>query len=297
MEWVRTNAGTTKFEDEGVLGLFCVLNVTGEVKNEPKIPYININRFIQLWKSIESYNDLAFSIIKPELSTAGYLNVIINNTKTLSTSLYDEKLFGEQWDTAFKNLGALDKANGLNGMSTKYAAEFKIILPLDIYIKKIRDDKKSAEIDELRKTIHGTNQKLSRFIDKNQTLSTDIKQIKDNFNIKVRSFIEARKEIPCIAAISSNPDYTNVLGLFENSSLDKIFKELEYTIDGNPKKLSDVIAPFIKLILTHNASSDIGTLAFLDDFAKSNTVDSVCVNEEIKPEEFIGIQLGVTEDL
>jgi hypothetical protein len=88
-----------------------------------------------------------------------------------------------------------------------------------------------------------------------------------------------------------------VLGLFENSSLDKIFKELEYTIDGNPKKLSDVIAPFIKLILTHNASSDIGTLAFLDDFAKSNTVDSVCVNEEIKPEEFIGIQLGVTEDL
>ena len=289
MEWVRTNAGTTTFEDEGVLGLFCVLNVTGEVKNEPKIPYININRFIQLWKSIESYNDLALSIIKPELSTASYLNVIISNTKTASSALYTDGKLKEQWTTAQKNLTALDK---VNSTTTEYAAEFERILPLAKYTAKTKDDAISSALDELRKKIHGTNQKLSRVIDKNKTITKDVKDIKDIFNTKIKGFIEDRKDIQCIGAILSNKDYTNVINLFKDPNIDKIFKELEYTIDGTPKKLSDVISPFIKLLATHNASSDIGTLTFLDDFAKSNTVDSVCVNAEIKADEFIGIQLG-----
>ena len=44
------------------------------------------------------------------------------------------------------------------------------------------------------------------------------------------------------------------------------------------KPMRKTIRTFIELISNHNATSDIGTLAFLDNFAKSGTTTTVCVN-------------------
>ena len=62
--------------------------------------------------------------------------------------------------------------------------------------------------------------------------------------------------------------------------MSKPLETMSYTRSVNDMvDISVIINPFILVINNHNASSDIGTVAFLDNFAKSNTVDSVCIHD------------------
>ena len=104
-----------------------------------------------------------------------------------------------------------------------------------------------------------------------------INSILEEYKI-LKEFIVIHRECDAIKNILKSEWYTNIDIHWKNID----WKNKEYTTSDpgatheTYQSITDDMNSFIDKINEYNASSDIGTIAFLDNFAKSNTTKYIC---------------------
>jgi hypothetical protein len=284
IDWMRIQYERNKqnaeasFEKDCILGVLCVLNVTGNVSNEPpSVPYVNINQFSKLWEEIEAYGFLDIKNmkvittenLKPKSRT---FEALIQNI-TSSILPTDKTGWSKRYNDLVDELGFID-----NVVSTEFVRRFKSLLTLDQYLtidnnkvkidsaESLRSDwlaKLNLEVKEqkskISKLVKTNGEILKKLTELRGLLTTDITPLLEDFssNASIKSIIDSSEYKALNAMFGSNVDLT----------------DLNY----NDEPMKNIIVPFMEYINKHNASSDIGTIEFLDNFAKSNTVRRVCM--------------------
>ena len=288
------NADST-FEVTGIISVFCVLNIKQDYKLEPpNVPYIDINKFSQTWERILNLSFLtskAVPINLDNLTLPKYWNNTINNYRHTTLPLgKDSVKKAEQFYNKCKDaLDNIDKAT----TTTKFVDEFNAILKPDFYknsrpgISQISANEKmrgeTADITTaLDPIFKKANESVTLIAEKiheaNKTTHKElINSILEEYKI-LKEFIVIHRECDAIKNILKSEWYTNIDIHWEQIN----WKKKEYTTSDpgttpeTYQSITDDMNSFIDKINEYNASSDIGTIAFLDNFAKSNTTKYIC---------------------
>ena len=286
MVQIKKDVGGEKFEEKLILSIFNVFNITNNPTNDPpRVPYIDINRFMQLWENIESYHVLNIDTLQPYTDKTGsratYIDKIITILHSASSVGINPRSIKENtflYNTAIENLQKLDNASS----KTDLLERFQDILPLsalteDAGYQKAKTDTTKEKLTKLKKDIKTKYETISKITIKNGDILKKLDTLKAQFD-DFKAFIESHKGQQSIQTISVHSITKETTDLFAQPA-DALAK-LTYMDDDNEghKPMRKTIRTFIELISNHNATSDIGTLAFLDNFAKSGTTTTVCVN-------------------
>ena len=280
MDWMKNqyitqNQDTTPvFEADCILGVFCVLNITGNLSNDPpSVPYVNINKFSQLWEEIEAYGFLDIKRMKivdlKKLKLRSQtLGALITNLNGESHSgEKDQKTWMQRYADVTGELGYMDDV-----AKTKFKIKFNELLTVDQYLNRTKN--KATELLGLETEVKAQKSKLSKLVETNGKIPEKLKNIKTLLTSDITAFLKSFESNPSIKSIIYSSEYTAVMQMFENV---EDLTDLYY----GEVLMTSIVVPFMNYINKHNASSDIGTIEFLDNFAKSNTVNRVCTIDAV----------------
>jgi hypothetical protein len=284
IEWMRiqyeknNQNADTSFEKDCILGVFCVLNVTGNVSNEPpSVPYVNINQFSKLWEEIEAYGFLDIKNMKVITTenlkprSIKFESLIQNIKSAIPSSKIDD--WTTRYNDVVNELGFID-----NVVSTEFVRRFKSLLTLDQYLtrdnNKVKiDSEESLRSDWLAKLnleVKVQKSKISNLVKTNGEILKKLTELRGLLTTDITPLLTDFSSNTSIKSIIDSSEYKALLAMF-GSNVD--LTDLNY----NEEPMKKIIVPFMEYINKHNASSDIGTIEFLDNFAKSNTVRRVCM--------------------
>jgi hypothetical protein len=282
MNWVIKQYAdfNAPFMNDCIISVFCVFNITPGVNEPPLIPYVDINEFENTWKKLESY---AVSTL-PEKISVQIEQVMPTKSTILSRSIeYIQKNRTDDYKAHYKsvvrNLENLDAI--IDG--SQFAESFKGIITNEAeYTNGNNKEIKVTAINELQNQIDtAINEyqiKKRNTEEKVKTNITDytgeIEYLKELYKI-IKEFVETRSKNIALNTIVGSNEWKNFYTTME--ALDKSLW-VNVTESDKTEYIGNVIEPFIALVKRYNASSDIGTISYLDNFAKSNTVDTICLS-------------------
>lgn len=114
-----------------------------------------------------------------------------------------------------------------------------------------------------------------------QSQTANIAQLKTEFNT-IATFIDTQKERPERVALKNIIDLPEFGELLAAMSNDITFGEM-VSVDTNVNVIWNIPAvaeAFLEVMHKYNASTDIGTVKYLDNFAKSDTTDFMCIQTD-----------------
>ena len=286
IEWMRIqyesqNAGKS-FENDCILGVFCVLNITGNISNDPpSVPYVNINQFSKLWEEIEAYGFLDIKNmkvvttknLKPRSNIT--FETLIGNIKS-SEQTTDIAVWTKRYNDVIDELRFID-----NVVYTEFGRRFETLLTVDQYIARdnntvLINGKESIRSDWLAKLnleVKEQKSKIYKLITTNGEIPKKLTELRGLLTTDITPLLTSFGSNPSIKSIMDSGEYKAILKMFgSNADLNDLYY--------NDEPMTNVIVPFMEYINKHNASSDIGTIEFLDNFAKSNTVSRVCMMDK-----------------
>jgi hypothetical protein len=301
MEWVMGENKTTTFEDDCILSVFCVFNVT-ENRNDPAImPYIDINEFRQTLDKInnvtvlDSVNGKVVEIVeKYRLKPWG--NAQISN---IFDSTYKVKDLNSAYESKLNEIKEQDR---LLNNSKNYATNFETIMkpfinagdskrnPTNLreanYVAKKKEYDEWFEIKETAKdAVNGLKGQINKDVtkklgelvklpkDATKEYTDLITELKAKFET-IKKFIGEQAVLVnriALIAIKDSLEYTKLIPIIENAK-----GSTAVVVSGAVTTIGQPSQEFINLIDKYNASTDIGTIAYLDNFKNSNTIEIVC---------------------
>ena len=311
------------FESNGIISVFCLLNVTFDSKLEPpNVPYIDINRFSQTWDRINNLGFIyPYNAERIDIKSIKRLKSAIRNWNSEITKYRTNYMKSEASAFHRKLFVTLEAIDDLT-KDRKYnlARNLKSTMPSDFLTKdfSVQAVVPAKNTDSnVRKSERATKPPANRVVDERaiETLEMirNLKPILNNAQLVLKEmhakiidtnrgsreklettikeeyeamtqFIESHKSLDAIINLQRSKWYTDIVN--DNwSNIDWERVEYKTTEEGDQgetyRPLTADMNLFIDKINEYNASSDIGTIAFLDNFAKSNTTNYICNTRDI----------------
>ena len=166
-------------------------------------------------------------------------------------------------------------------MYTEFGRRFETLLTVDQYIARdnntvLINGKESIRSDWLAKLnleVKEQKSKIYKLITTNGEIPKKLTELRGLLTTDITPLLTSFGSNPSIKSIMDSGEYKAILKMFgSNADLNDLYY--------NDEPMTNVIVPFMEYINKHNASSDIGTIEFLDNFAKSNTVSRVCMMDK-----------------
>jgi hypothetical protein len=301
------------FESNGIISVFCLLNVTFDSKLEPpNVPYIDINRFSQTWDKI---NNLGFiSPHNAERITIESIKRLKSGIRRWRSEITDYRTTVSTGANAFyiKISGILKEIDRLT-KDRKYRLETKFTTAMKYDFltnkhkvtnetktknnrstnppKNVQEDFHNRETKNMLDTLTPIFIKVNEAIEEMRTsIITNNKKSYAELGIAIKAeyeamtqFIESHKSLDAIINLQRSKWYIDLVTDWEKIDWERV--EYRTTEEGDQdetyRPLTADMNLFIDKINEYNASSDIGTIAFLDNFAKSNTTNYICNTRDI----------------
>ena len=214
--------------------------------------------------------------LKPKSRT--FETLIQNITSAIQPT--DIAVWTKRYEDVVNELGFID-----NVVSTEFVRRFKSLLTVDQYIAIDNNKVKIDSVESLRSDwlaklnleVKEQKSKISKLVKTNGEIIKKLTELRGLLTTDITPLLNDFSSNTSIKSIKDSSEYNALIEMF-GSNVD--LTDLNY----NEEPMKNIIVPFMEYINKHNASSDIGTIEFLDNFAKSNTVRRVCVLDKTTKE-------------
>jgi hypothetical protein len=303
MKWVIGKYGP-EFEDTCVLSVFCVFNVTPGVNDPPIMPYIYTDKFEQILHKLQNTKTIEVNADDGSVKLIEQDNYALPKVKALDTLIKNIK---QPWQT--EKVFPFDTSSE----RTNYIKCRKRINEVDEYLD--QDDKFIVEFDKIFtgfEKVVALKDRIPEQIEKIDTISKQLKELQDKMNkavaVKAKLLlkrvhldekakteqgtdiqllqVEFNKIVEAIVLQSKLPErvaLNNILNCDEflelTNAMTSVESNIAVAIDVNVDIVWDVQTKaemFLEVIQKYNASTDLGTMQYLDNFAKSDGTDFMC---------------------
>jgi hypothetical protein len=305
MEWVIGKYDETKkevstnFQDSCVLSVFCVFNVTLGVNDPPVMPYINTDKFEQILQKMQNQKTI-------ESDADGTVTVNEQDKEIPSTSFRLFKTLtdniNQKWQsvTEFPFTKRPEKINYNNCLERinafdeyleieqKYTDRFQTILSgftsiqpfaLQTETEKAKITNITTNLIKLQKEMDTAvatkgKQMLTKVIPKKEELNelkTEFNAISESIKKQIDKKLTDRVALNNVAVCREFLELTATMNSMDGKfTASDINADVVWNIQTNAKA-------FLEVMHKYNASTDIGTVKYLDNFAKSDTTKFMCI--------------------
>jgi hypothetical protein len=305
MEWVIGKYDETKkevstnFQDSCVLSVFCVFNVTLGVNDPPVMPYINTDKFEQILQKMQNQKTI-------ESDADGTVTVNEQDKEIPSTSFRLFKTLtdniNQKWQsvTEFPFTKRPEKINYNNCLERinafdeyleieqKYTDSFQTILSgftsiqpfaLQTETEKAKITNITTNLIKLQKEMDTAvatkgKQMLTKVIPKKEELNelkTEFNAISESIKKQIDKKLTDRVALNNVAVCREFLELTATMNSMDGKfAASDINADVVWNIQTNAKA-------FLEVMHKYNASTDIGTVKYLDNFAKSDTTKFMCI--------------------
>jgi len=316
MQWVidaySEKNQSQSFEEKCVLSVFCVLNVTPGENDPPVMPYINTDKFektlinMQDAKTIKVDNDSgAVELVKRDIKAPKQIKAITTLIKNIDYTWNSDIEFpftsndaGEKTNHDYC-VSVIDDVDSYLNNGGNFANKFKSIFEGFIKITNDNDqtDEEVAKIQQMSVKLEQLQKDMNDAVKKESekpiqkiisvpamkaVQTANVELLKREFK-NIQSLIE--KQLPKEKTPIERVALTNLSTCDEFSELERaiggdfgnnvsVSTDMDLDVIWNVRTLADA---FLIEMHKYNASTDIGTIKYLDNFAKSDTTNLICI--------------------